>query len=179
MVILVFRITMDYLLGAWLLPNGSESFEALGHLERFALPMIGAAILGATLNRVSVEGRRVGVVHVMERLSRHQGQLPARNALIQFFGGMLSLVTGQSGGREGPAIHVGAASASLLGQTLNLPNNSMRVLVACGVAAAIAGSFNTPLAGVIFAMEVVMMEYTLGSFIPIIVASVVTTVMTR
>jgi len=92
---------------------------------------------------------------------------------------MLSLVTGQSGGREGPAIHVGAASASLLGQTLNLPNNSMRVLVACGVAAAIAGSFNTPLAGVIFAMEVVMMEYTLGSFIPIIVASVVTTVMTR
>lgn len=178
-VILVFRVSIDFVLGAWLLPAGSESFEALGHLERFALPVIGAAVLGMTLTRLPAEGRRVGVVHVMERLSRHQGQLPARNALIQFFGGMLSLVTGQSGGREGPAVHVGAASASLMGQALNLPNNSVRVLVACGVAAAIAGSFNTPLAGVIFAMEVVMMEYTLGSFIPIIIAAVVTTVMTR
>ena len=113
----------------------------------------------------------------MERLSRHQGHLPAKNALVQFFGGILALATGQSGGREGPVIHLGAASASLMGQAFRLPNNSVRVLVACGTASAIAGSFNTPLAGVIFAMEVVMMEYTLGSFIPVIIAAVVTTVM--
>jgi len=178
-VILVFRVSIDYLLGAWLLPHGSESFEALGHLQRFALPVTGALVLGIALTRLPQGSRRVGVVHVMERLSRHQGQLPVRNALVQFFGGILSLVTGQSGGREGPAIHVGSASASLMGQALNLPNNSIRVLVACGAAAAIAGSFNTPLAGVIFAMEVVMMEYTLGSFIPVIIAAVVTTVLTR
>jgi CIC family chloride channel protein len=178
-VILVFRATVDYILGSWILPQGSESFEALGFAERFALPVTGALLIGLGLSRLSTADRRVGVVHVMERLSRHQGHLPAKNAVVQFFGGILALISGQSGGREGPAIHLGAASASLLGQALKLPNNSMRTLVACGSAAAIAGSFNTPIAGVIFAMEVVMMEYTIGSFIPVIIAAVVTTVMTQ
>jgi CIC family chloride channel protein len=177
-VILVFRIAVE-LLGGWILPADSESFELLSQAERFALPVLGAALLALFLNRLPAADRRVGVVHVMERLSRHQGYLPGKNALVQFFGGILALATGQSGGREGPAIHLGAASASLMGQAFRLPNNSIRVLVACGVASAIAGSFNTPLAGVIFAMEVVMMEYTLGSFIPVIIASVVTTVMTQ
>lgn len=177
-VILLFRVSVD-VIGGWILPAGSESFETLSHLERFALPVIGAILLALFLGRMTASDRRVGVVHVMERLSRHQGHLPVKNALVQFFGGILSLATGQSGGREGPAIHLGAASASLMGQTLRLPNNSIRVLVACGTASAIAGSFNTPLAGVIFAMEVVMMEYTLGSFIPVIIASVVTTVMSQ
>jgi CIC family chloride channel protein len=179
LVILVFRSIVDYVLGSWLLPEGSESFEALTHLERLALPIIGAALVGLMLTRLSAENRRVGVVHVMERLSRHQGYLPIRNALVQFFGGILALISGQSGGREGPAIHLGAASSSLLGQTFELPNNSMRTLVACGTAAAIAGSFNTPIAGVIFAMEVVMMEYTIGSFIPIIIAAVTSTLLTH
>ncbi|MEJ2088024.1 MAG: chloride channel protein [Gammaproteobacteria bacterium] len=178
-VILVFRVVVDFILGSWLLSGGSESFETLGYAQRFALPAIGALLIGLALSRLPVADRRVGVVHVMERLSRHQGHLPARNAVVQFFGGILALVTGQSGGREGPAIHLGAASASLMGQALNLPNNSMRVLVACGTASAIAGSFNTPIAGVIFAMEVVMMEYSIGSFIPVIISAVVTTVMTH
>lgn len=177
-VILLFRISVD-LLGSWILPAGSESFELLSGMQRFALPVIGAVLLAVFLSRLSASERRFGVVHVMERLSRHQGHLPAKNAVVQFFGGILALVTGHSGGREGPAIHLGAASASLMGQAFNLPNNSIRVLVACGTASAIAGSFNTPLAGVIFAMEVVMMEYTLGSFIPVIISSVVTTVLTQ
>ncbi len=177
-VILLFRAGVE-VIGSLLLPDGSESFELLSHIERFALPVFGALLLTLFLGRMSPADRQVGVVHVMERLSRHQARLPARNALVQFFGGILALVTGHSGGREGPAIHLGAASASLMGQALQLPNNSLRVLVACGTASAIAGSFNTPLAGVILAMEVVMMEYTLGSFIPVIIASVVTTVLTQ
>ncbi len=177
-VILLFRISVEFL-GGWLLPGDSESFEMLSQVERFGLPVLGAVFLAIFLNRLPAADRRVGVVHVMERLSRHQGHLSAKNALVQFFGGIVALATGQSGGREGPAIHLGAASASLMGQAFRLPNNSIRVLVACGAASAIAGSFNTPLAGVIFAMEVVMMEYTLGSFIPVIIASVVTTVMTQ
>jgi CIC family chloride channel protein len=178
-VILIFRIAIDVILGQWLLPGDSESFEQLSHFERLMLPMIGAVILGLTLSRLSAKTRRVGVVHVMERLSRHQGRLPWRNALVQFFGGIFALVSGFSGGREGPAVHLGAASSSLLGKALELPNNSIRTLVACGTAAAIAGSFNTPLAGVIFAMEVVMMEYTIASFIPVIISAVTATVLTR
>lgn len=178
MVILVFRLAVDFVLGNWLLSDGSESFEGLPYIERFALPVIGASLLGVLLTRLSDADRRVGVVHVMERLSRHQGYLPIRNAIVQFFGGIIALVSGQAGGREGPAIHLGAASSSLLGQALKLPNNSIRTLVACGTAAAIAASFNTPIAGVIFAMEVVMMEYTIGSFIPVIIAAVTSTLLT-
>jgi len=85
--------------------------------------------------------------------------------------GVVSVLGGLSAGREGPAIHLGAAASSGLGLKLRLPNNSLRVLVACGTAAGISASFNTPIAGVIFAMEVVMMEYTLMSFMPVILAS--------
>ena len=178
-VILVFRTAVDYVLAHWLLDAGSESFESLAALPRMLLPLGGAMLLGVAFTRLHPDTRRVGVVHVMERLSRHQGYLPLKNALVQFFGGIVSLISGQSGGREGPAIHLGAASSSVLGQVFQLPNNSMRTLVACGTAAAIAGSFNTPIAGVIFAMEVVMMEYTVGSFIPIIIAAVTSTLLTH
>jgi CIC family chloride channel protein len=111
---------------------------------------------------------QTGVVHVMERLAYHQGCLPLRNAIMQFLGAVLCLITGQSLGREGPAVHLGAASGSLMAQRLRLSNNSIRTLVACGTAAAIHASFNTPMAGVVFAMEVVMMEYTIAGFTPVI-----------
>jgi chloride channel protein, CIC family len=179
MVILLFRIAIEYILGHWMLPGDSESFELLSHLERLLLPLCGALVLGIGLSWLPDRSLRVGVFHVIERLSRHQGRLPSRNALVQFFGGIIALITGFSGGREGPAVHLGAASSSLLGQALELPNNSIRTLVACGSAAAIAGSFNTPLAGVIFAMEVVMMDYTIASFIPVIVSAVTATLLTR
>jgi chloride channel protein, CIC family len=178
LVILAFRMIIEQALGL-LLGEGADGFATLSHVERMALPMVGACILGLAFFRLGPDTMRVGVGHVMERLFRHQGYMPLRNAAVQFFGGIVALVSGFSGGREGPAVHLGAASSSLLGQALELPNNIMRTLVACGTAAAIAGSFNTPLAGVIFAMEVVMMEYTLGSFIPVILASVTATLLTH
>ncbi|MGR9092050.1 MAG: chloride channel protein, partial [Gammaproteobacteria bacterium] len=156
-----------------------EKFEALAAPVRFGLPVIGALIIGITLQCLHRGTRRVGVIHVMERLQYHEGHLPWRNVVVQFFGGALALITGQSVGREGPSIHLGAGIASLSGQWLRLPNNSIRTLVACGTAAAIAASFNTPLAGVIFAMEVVMMEYTIAGFIPVILAAVAATILSR
>jgi CIC family chloride channel protein len=178
MVILVFRTAIDFVLARYLLTGGPEAFESLAYVERLALPLGGACLLGGLLTWLPRGSLQFGVAHVMERLSRHQGRLPLGSAVAQFFGGIIALVAGISGGREGPAIHLGAASASLMGQAFELPNNTLRTLVACGTAAAIAGSFNTPMAGVIFAMEVVMMEYTIGSFIPVILAAVTSTLMT-
>ena len=178
-VILIFRLSIEQLS---ILLHGQadpDAFEALGLLPRVLLLLGSAAVIGLAVNRLSPSARRVGVVHVMERLSRHQGYMPAKAAWVQFLGGILALGTGQSGGREGPAIHLGSAASSFLGRAFKLPNNSMRTLLACGTAAAIAGSFNTPIAGVIFAMEVVMMEYTISSFIPVIISAVTATLLTH
>ncbi len=172
----------------WLIENaqllltpvtGPEAFEWLSWPYRLGLPIAGGLLIGVIFQRASLGSRQVGVVHVMERLAYHSGRMPWRNAVMQFFGAALSIMSGHSVGREGPVIHVGAASSSLLGQWLGFPNNSIRVLVACGVASSIATSFNTPIAGVIFAMEVVLMEYTLVGFTPVILAAVAATSLTR
>ncbi len=171
-VILLFRFAIEWPLEHLLPGPGSESFEELDLLTRSILPLAGAVALGLLLQKLSIQNRKVGVVHVMERLNYHQGYISIRSALVQFVTGVATVVTGQSAGREGPAVHLGAAFSSLMGQWMRLPNNSIRTLVACGCAAAISASFNTPISGVIFAMEVVMMEYTIAGFTPIILASV-------
>jgi H+/Cl- antiporter ClcA len=143
------------------------------------LPVLGGLCLGLLFQFVNPDSVRVGVVHVLERLFYYQGNMPWKNFVLQFVGAAISIISGHSVGREGPGIHLGAASSSFLGQALRLPNNSMRILVACGAAASIAASFNTPIAGVIFAMEVIVMEYTIAGFTPVILAAVSATVLTR
>ncbi len=178
-VILLFRLAIEWPLEQFLPGRNSENFEQLDLLTRGLLPLLGAGVLGLLLHRLAIHDRKVGVVHVMERLNYHQGYLSLKGALVQFVTGVGTVITGQSAGREGPAVHLGAAFSSLLGQWLRLPNNSIRTLVACGCAAAISASFNTPISGVLFAMEVVMMEYTIAGFTPIILAAVSAAIVTQ
>lgn len=184
LVILLFRKCYEWLM-AGLIPQGEYSrpqelgFDQLPSWLHFALPALGGLVIGLVLWRVARDYAHVGVPHVVFHVDNREGKLPWQNALVQFFGGLACLVTGQSVGREGPAVHLGVASNSLLGQLLHLPHNSLRVLAGCGTAAAIAASFNTPIAGVIFAMEVVLAEYTIAGFIPVILAAVTGTVLAR
>ncbi|WP_111497956.1 MULTISPECIES: chloride channel protein [Marinobacter] len=171
-VILLFRLAIEWPLSEFLPNRDSEAFEGLGLFARGVLPLSGAVLLGFLMYRLAISDRKVGITYVLERLNYHQGYISLRSAVIQFVFGVGTVVSGQSSGREGPAVHLGAAFSSLLGQWMKLPNNSIRTLVACGSAAAISASFNTPIAGVIFAMEVVMMEYTITGFTPVILASV-------
>ena len=176
-VMLLFAGAIEW--AAWLIRGeDSESFT-ISPAARLLAPLLGALVLGLLLGRLPRNARRVGVAHVMERLARHHGRMTWRSGVRQFAGGVFALTCGLSGGKEGPAVHLGAAVSSLLGQRLAVPNNCVRSLVACGSAAAIAASFNTPLAGVVFAMEVVMMEYTIASFIPVILSAVTATVVYR
>ena len=178
-VMIAFRLLVETIQSAFLPGGDPENYEALAAGYRVLVPLWGGLVVGIVFQIVPAAARSIGVVHVMERLAYHQGRLPLVNAVMQFFGAAISIVAGHSVGREGPAIHLGAACGSLQGQYLRLPNNSLRVLAACGVAAAIAASFNTPLAGVVFAMEVVMMEYTVVGFAPVILAAVSATALTR
>lgn len=171
-VIVVFRMLVEGIQDDVLPGVGSENYEALPVWARVVLP-ISAAVLLALMFRFLAKGLHVlGVARIMERLAFHQGRVSWREFLLQFFGAALAIIGGHSVGREGPHIFLGAASGSAIGQQLSLPNNAIRTLVGCGVAAGIAASFNTPLAGVIFALEVILMEYTVASFIPVMLAAV-------
>lgn len=179
LLMLAFRGTVEWFQALLLPGNNPENYESLPTELRWLFPVAGAALLALIYMLVKPQRRQGGVVHVLERLAYHQGHMSTRTALMEFFGSAISLISGQSVGREGPSVHLGAAGASLLGRRLGLPNNTLRVLVGCGVAAAIGAAFNTPLAGVIFAMEVVLMEYTIAGFAPIILAAVSATAVTH
>lgn len=179
LVVIAFERSIIELALLWDVAEDGEGFEALPPWLRFALPALGALALGLVFTWLKPADREAGIVHVISRLHSNYGVLPWRNALVQFAGGVLALATGQSGGREGPGVHLGGASSSLLGQWLSLPNNSLRVLIACGTAGGIAAAFNTPLAGVIFAMEVIVIEYTVAGFVPVMLAAVGSSVLSR
>lgn len=169
-VIVLFRLLVEES-QMLLLSGNTENYEILSIELRFLFPVVGSLIIAAGFHYYSNGIHVLGVGRVIERMARHQGYLTLRGFFLQFFGAAVAIISGHSVGREGPNIFLGAASGSLLGQFLSLPNNSIRILVGCGTAAGIAASFDTPLAGVIFSLEVIMMEYTLGAFLPIIFAA--------
>jgi H+/Cl- antiporter ClcA len=178
-VIVVFRLFVEGLQDLMLPGHGAENYEALPLWGRWLLPVV-AAVLLAIMFRWFARGiQLLGVARVLERMAYHQGECTPRAFLLQFFGAAIAIMGGHSVGREGPHIFLGASAGSLLGQRLSVPHNVTRLLVGCGTAAGIAASFNTPLAGVVFALEVVMMEYTVASFIPVILAAVSATALSR
>ncbi|MFL0804403.1 MAG: chloride channel protein [Agarilytica sp.] len=178
LIIVGFRWLIDLPLSSFL-PVSGENFEAASIVTRILFISSGIAILIAFLSFFSSKDNEVSVAHVLDRMHNHQGKLPFKNWVVQFTGAVIALGSGQSVGREGPVVHLGAGAASLFGQWLRLPNNSIHTLVGCGVAAAISASFDTPMAGVIFAMEILALEYTIVGFVPIIMSSVMGTVVSK
>ena len=174
-----FILAIDTSLSFWLPNQATENFEGLSPLSRLLAPLIGSLLLAILFKAIAHQESTVGVVNVIERLRYHEGYLKLRSFILQFIGAIIALASGHSMGREGPSIHLGGFIGSYTSQQLGLPNNAIRTLVACGVAAAISAAFNTPLAGVIFAMEVIMLEYTFSSFIPIIISAVAATGVSR
>ena len=170
-VIVAFRLLID---AGQLAAHGGaapDHFEQLSGPWRFALPVAGGLALAVLFHGFAKGLHTVGVAHVIERLALHQGQLPMRGFALQWIGAAIALISGHSVGREGPNAHLGAATGSLLSHGLGLPHNVTRVLVGCGVAAGISASFNTPLAGAVFAIEVLLLEYHAATLLPIVIAA--------
>ena len=174
-----FRYALDVGATQFSLGSGAEGFEQLRPLERLLLCVGGAVLVGLMLLILRPKHRGTGVGYVLTRLEYHQGYLPLGNAIVQAITACVCLISGQSMGREGPSVHLGATGGSLLGRWLRIPNNGVRILIGAGVAGAIAAAFDTPLAGVIFAMEVVIMVYTVFGFTPIILAAISATTVAR
>lgn len=179
-VVLAFHGTISLGETLFLPPGRSGNFEGLDAWLRILFPVTGGLLLGLLFDRLPADWRQVGIVHVLRRLQTPGGErLPAANLLTQFLGAVTAIISGQSVDKEGPSVHIGAASANLIGQRMQVSAEEDYTLAACGAAAAIAAAFNTPLAGIIFVVEVLKVRYEVGRFLPIIVASVVGAVLTR
>jgi len=178
-VIVLFRLAVEGVQAMMLPGNAPENYEGLTWWWRLLLPLAGGVFIGWLFRWNKGDDNVLGVTKVLERMAYHQGRMSWRSLILQFTGAAVAIAAGHSVGREGPHVYLGAASGSLLGQHLGLPHNAIRTLVACGAAAGIAASFNTPLAGVIFSLEVIMLEYTVASFIPVILAAVSATALSN
>jgi len=136
------------------------------------LPAIGGVIVAPIVLLFAPEARGHGVPEVMDAIARHGARIRPRVAIAKAFASVVTLGTGGSAGWEGPIIQIGAGCGSSLGQVSRMARRPMRVLVACGAAAGIAATFNAPIAGVLFALEVLLGDLALVTFTPVIVASV-------
>jgi len=176
MLIVVFTIATTSLQALYL--SEKDNYNSISELSRFLLPLFGAIAILLVSWLTGYKYLRTGIPFVLHRLKVAHGVIPLRNTIHQFIGSGIALASGFSVGREGPAIHLGAAFSGYLGSILKLPHNSIRTLAACGIAAAISASFNTPVAAVIFVMEVILREYKVHIFIPIMMASLVGSMIT-
>jgi H+/Cl- antiporter ClcA len=180
LVVLAFHATIGLGQSLLLPPGRPGNYEALPGWACLLLPVVGGLLLGLAFDRIPPEKRQVGVIHVLRRLQTPGGErLPAANLVTQFLGAVVAIISGHSVDREGPSVHIGAASANLLGQRMHISAEEDYTLAACGAAAAIAAAFNTPLAGIIFVVEVLQVRYEVSRFLPVIVASVVGAVISR
>ncbi|MEQ8391906.1 MAG: chloride channel protein [Thalassospira sp.] len=142
-------------------------------------PTVGGLIVGIFIYKFLPEKRPHGVADVIDAASFHDARMSTRCGIKSALASMVSLGSGASLGREGPVVHMGASFGAWLARILHLRRSAARTLLGCGVASAVAASFNAPLAGALFAHEVALGHYALTAFAPIVLASVTGTVITR
>ncbi|PIP72528.1 MAG: voltage-gated Cl-channel protein [Nitrospinae bacterium CG22_combo_CG10-13_8_21_14_all_47_10] len=139
------------------------------------MPMIGGVVTGIICHFFPDAVKENGVHRVMHAVAMKAGKIRKRTLLTCSITSALTIGSGGSAGREGPTVQIGSAVGSALGGLFHLSHERIQVLVGCGAAAGIAASFNAPLAGVLFALEIILSDFTIHTFSPIVVASVIGT----
>ncbi len=142
------------------------------------VPIIGGLIVGQIL-RFAPSGRARGIDDVIQSAAMNSGRISKRQGAASALAALVTLSTGGSTGREGPAVHIGAVIASWVSDRLNAAPITARDVLGCAAAAAVSASFNAPIAGALFALEVVLRHYALHSFGPIVVSSVAAAIVSR
>ena len=142
-------------------------------IQLLIIPALGGAIYGPLIYFGAREAKGHGVPEVMEAVAIRGGRIRPRVAAIKSFASAICIGTGGSVGREGPIAQIGSAIGSTLGQLLNLSDERVRNLVACGAAGGIAATFNAPIAGAIFALEVILGQFHTTYFGAVVISAVV------
>jgi len=143
------------------------------------IPMVGALITGVLVYTFAREAGGHGVPQVLDAIVRKGGVLPARIGIVKVIASICTVGTGGSAGAEGPIVQIGAVTGSVLARRLGVPRKHVITLIGCGAAAGISSIFNAPIAGVFFALEILLRDFSLKTFMPIVIASVFATAMTQ
>ena len=157
----------------------SDFADGLPKWQLVAVPTLGGLAIGLIVHYLMPGRRNRGVADVMEAAALRSGRITLREGLSAAAVSAASIGVGASVGREGPVVHLGAMLSSFIATRLRLSRSQAVTLLGCGVAAAVAASFNAPIAGVFFALEVVVGHYALSAFAPIVIASVAGTMISR
>ena len=156
-----------------------DVIQSIPWSQRLIIPTLGGLVVGPVVYFFAREAKGHGVPEVMEAVALKRGVIRKRVVFIKTLVSAVCIGTGGSVGREGPIVQIGSAVGSFIGQLLNVSVNRMRILVGCGAAAGIAATFNAPLAGAMFAFEIVLDEFGLNTFSPIIISAVTATAISR
>lgn len=179
---IIFRELILFIQYSWVGTRSESILEIIANAPWYLVfigPVIGGLMVGLCLERLVPGKRTFGVADVIEVKTLGSKPIEIMPAISSALVTTLSLGSGASAGREGPVVHLGAAISSYLGAKFDLPNWGVKTLLGCGVAAAVSASFNAPIAGVLFAHEVVLGHYAKRAIIPIVIASVSSTIVTR
>ena len=143
------------------------------------IPICGGLAVGILLRLFTDDGRVCSVADVIEGAALHDGRVERKAGLASALASLITLSSGGSTGREGPVVHMAATIASWVSERIHANGMTGRDLLGCAVAAAVSASFNAPIAGALFALEVVLRHFAVHAFAPIAIASVAGTVISR
>ena len=146
---------------------------------KILVPVIGGLIVGPIIHFLAPEAKGHGVPEVMQSIILRGGIIRPRVALVKAIASAITIGTGGSVGREGPIIQIGSSLGSTVGQFFNVHGTRIKTLVGCGAAAGIAAAFNAPIAGALFAVEIILMDFAWARFSPIVISSVMATVISH
>jgi len=188
---IVFGLSLSILVGAiaglgavvfrWLISSfeslffggGANYLGFLGQYYIILLPAVGGLIVGLLVHFGAREAKGHGVPEVMEAVAVGGGRIRPRVAVVKSLASSICIGSGGSVGREGPIVQIGSSFGSAIGQWLGLPAGWLRTLVACGAAGGISATFNTPIGGVFFAMEIILGRFITPRFGYVVISSVV------
>jgi CIC family chloride channel protein len=158
---------------------GSGDIGSLSLIRIAIAPAIGGLLVGPLIARGAREAKGHGVPEVMEAVAMRGGRIRGRVATVKILASALTIGSGGSAGREGPIVQVGAALGSKIGSLLKMSDRRVRVLVGCGAAGGIAAAFNAPLAGMFFALEVILQRFSARGVGAVALSSVTAAVIWR
>ena len=144
-----------------------------------AIPVVGGLIVGPIVYGFSVEAKGHGVPEVMDAVARKGGVIRPRVAVAKAVASAICIGSGGSAGREGPIVQIGSAIGSTIGQIFKMSSDRVKVLVGCGAAGGISAVFNAPIAGVIFSLEIILGDFAIKTFSPVLISSVIASVVIR